>query len=151
MKETKTENGARKPAAAAKKPAGAVLEVTTSGAPKNATMNPYGEVYWLQKYESAWAERRKPARFKINAAQIEKFHSVEFPVVTVQFTKKNVSKLYEWFWSDHCWTKVYDVEEVKTGVKKATFLKTASGETMYVDEPEDKIAAAVEAACGKAV
>jgi hypothetical protein len=65
---------------------------------------------------------------------IEKFYQETFPTVEITCKRKNVSKLYEWFWKGSDSSKVYDVNITKTGEKTVTVLKMSSGNVMIVDE-----------------
>ena len=106
-------------------------EVTVSGHVAEMYRRPDGEMDWLPA--QAW-KSDPPLREKINVLALESFRETSYPIVSVTCRRKDVSKLYEWFWKDWDSSKVYDVNVVKTGEKKLTRLTFVSGRTMLVDE-----------------
>ena len=107
------------------------VEVTVSGHVAEMYRRPDGEMDWLPA--QAW-KSDPPLCEKINVLALESFQETSYPVVSVTCRRKDVSKLYEWFWKGWDSSRVYDVNVVKIGEKKLTRLTFVSGRTMLVDE-----------------
>ena len=112
------------------------IEVTQSGTFKTKYRTPDGNYHRFPRKEigdAVWSSFES-VKCTINALCIEKFYQETFPTVEVTCKRKNVSKLYEWFWKGSDSSKVYDVSITKTGEKTVTVLKMSSGNVMIVDE-----------------
>ena len=115
------------------------VEVTESGSLKCAYRTPDNNIHYFSSKDIGdtapyvWTSF-EPVKFKINALNIEKFFQHTYPIVKVTFNRKNVSKLYEWWWKGFNSFKIYDVNVAKTAEKTVTVLKMSSGNVMYVDE-----------------
>ena len=129
---------------------GISVDVTVSGCLKSMYRLPNGKLRDFKDKDnnsySVWLEDKKPRSFKINVLNVEYYQKQTYPIVEVEFRRKNVSKLYEWWWGDFDSSKVWDVKIKKKGEKTVTMVRIGE-QTMHIDNDVSEIENALNSIC----
>lgn len=127
---------------------GNCINITESGTTVEYFKYPNGELGRLRLDGECCSSWKQTGVYSctLNAACIETFKELTFPIVKIEIVDKGCGLFKRWWWKGCRDNILFDVKITKVDEKKVTLIKTVSGITYMVDQTYDEVKAAVDGA-----